>query len=210
MLSKFFNKDGIAQFLSKVRLAGMTVSSHLAENRANTKRLLKDLFKRMVMADVPGETFAQSLGKLVKARKRHTLSTLKNIMSAIRGRGRAILSMGQKGTWYNVGVLDAATTRICRRYMFSKWRLSYEQIPDRPPRVAETPHPCRSFLKFVPDGQEPPDQTDFMSEFNSSEALQLELLGKHRFRAFKQGKLQITSFAQYEHATLNTLEELGL
>ena len=209
MLRRLFNKDGIAQFLSKVRLAGMTVSSHLAENRANTKRLLKDLFKRMVMADVPAETFAQSLGKLVKARKRHTLSTLKNIMSAIRGRGRAILSMGQKGTWYNRGILDSHTTDVCASHMGRSWRMTYSDIPNKPPRVPPA-HPCRSFLTFVKDGDTPPDERAFMEQFNENEALQLELLGKQRYRAFKQGKLQITSFAQYEHATLKTLKELGL
>lgn len=48
------------------------------------------------------------------------------------------------------------------------------------------------------------------SLINSSEELQRELLGPTRFAALERGEIQINSFANFERATLNTLEDLGL
>lgn len=213
MLKDFLTKTGITKLIDSVRLAGLTVADHLKVNRNNTKTTLKNLFKRSVMGEVAPDVFSEQLSKTVKTRKRQTLTTLKNVMSGVRGRGRAVLSVGRKGTWYNNGTLDGKTTAICSSYMGASWPTppaKYADIPDKPPRVSVTPHPCRSFLTFVPEGKAAPNQADFMEQFNASEELKEELLDPVRYKAYAEGRLTINSFADYEKATLNTIEELGL
>ncbi len=209
MIRDFFSKKGIAKFIDKVRLSGSTIAEHLRENNENTKRAFKNLFKRSVKADLKVEVFAQELEKTAKTRLRHTRNTLKNTLSAVRGQARAIGSYGKKGAWHNVGVLDSATTPVCANYMGAVWHQPYSEIYNKPPRIPP-PHPCRSFLVFRKEGDEAPSQESFMDQFDASEDLQREMLGKNRFDAYKKGELEINSFSQYESAVLHTLKELGL
>lgn len=210
MLKGFLTKIGITGLLDKVRIAGLTIADHLKQNRVNTKASFTGLFKRAVMGDAPVEQFVEKLGTMAKTRKRQTLTTLKNIMGAVRGQARAVVVGRKAGTWHNNGILDGVTTSICRSYMFSSWDLPYSEIPEKPPRVSVTPHPCRSFLTFVKKDDPAPTRSSFMDEFNADESLQRELLGAKRFEAYKAGKLTITSFAQFERVVLTTLEDLGL
>lgn len=209
MLKDYFTKAGIEKLLSRVRIGGDTIASHLRQNRENNKAGYYQLFKRAVRAKLSLDQFATGLQKKVKTRKRHTLTTLRNIMSSIRGEARAILATGQ-GTWHNNGVLDGKTTEICAGYIGASWELPYSQIPDKPPRVSITPHPCRSFLTFVKEGEQAPNQAPFMEQFGADEELQKELLGPTRFEAYKSGSLMIDSFVDYEKSVLTTLEDLGL
>jgi len=192
MLKDYLTKKGITKLLDKVRISGLTPSFFLTENKANTKSALKKLFKRHVMNESPADVFSRDLTKTIKARKRFTLA------------------FGRKGVWHNLGTLDSGTTHICASYMGMKWDLPYRDIPDKPPRIAEVYHSCRSSLVFVEAGESEPDQRPFMEQFNDSEELQLDMLGKTRFDAFKSGELKITSFKDYEKSVLNTIEELGL
>ena len=208
MLREFFTKTGIVRFLSRIRIGGFTVKSTLRENRANSKRALKQAFRSAVYGETDPAVFAQTLRKVVKTRKRQTLTTFKNIMVSVRGQARAVLATG-KGKWYNRGILDGATTDICIAHMGKVWDIPYSQIPNRPPRTPPI-HQCRSFLDWVPDGDPAPDERPFIEQFNASEELQRELLGKTRFEAFKAGDLPITTFPMYEAAVLLTLAELNL
>lgn len=210
MLKEFLKKTSIGLLLGKVRMGGQTIAEHLKQNRINTKTSFTDTFKRAVMGDAPLEQVIDQLGKVSKRRKRQTLTTLKNVMSAIRGQARATVVGRRKGRWFNQGVLDSGTTERCLHYMTASWDLPYSEIPERPPRVQIIPHPCRSILVFRTDSQEPPEQTPFMEQFNSDEDLQRELLGKTRFEAYKKGELPINTFSQYEKSVLLTLDELGL
>jgi len=210
MLKDYLTKKGITKLLDKVRISGLTPSFFLTENKANTKSALKKLFKRHVMNESPADVFSRDLTKTIKARKRFTLNNLRNLMSGIRGEARNIQAFGRKGKWFSRGVLDSGTTHVCASYFGQSWDLSYADIPDKPPRIAEVYHPCRSFLQFVEAGETEPDERSFMDQFNDSEELQLDMLGKTRFDAFKSGELKITSFKDYEKSVLNTIEELGL
>ena len=209
MFDEFLSKSGIKKLIQRVRISGATIASHLRENTENSKRSFKSVWKRLVLSDEKPETYITELQKVAKTRKRQTLNTLKNTMSAVRGQGRAIAAMGKKGTWVNNGTLDSSQTHICTSYMGATWRVPYSQIENKPPRVPPV-HPCRSFLTFVADGNEIPKETPFMEQFNASEELQRDLLGPTRFEAMQRGELKISSFAEYERSTLTTLEELGL
>lgn len=178
-------------------------------NRQNTKSTMFGLFKSSVRNKVPVEVFMQSLGKVVATRKRQTLATLKNVMTAVRGQARAVLATGQSGRYFNVGVLDSSQTTVCARYIGMSWPAPYSAIENKPPRTPPV-HNCRSMIVFRKDGDPEPDETPFMDQFNASEELQLNLLGKTRFDAMKRGDLRITSFAQYERSVLTTLDEMGL
>lgn len=210
MLKDFLTRVGITKLLGSVRIGGLTVKEHLDRNTENTVTGFKNLFRRVVFGGVPLDQAIEQAGKLSKRRKRQTLTTIKNIMGAVRGQVRAIQVGRKSGAWHNNGILDGKTTSVCTGYMYSSWELPYAQIPDKPPRVAVTPHPCRSFLTFVKDGDTAPAKTSFMEQFNGDEALQAELLGPTRFDAFKRGELQIRSFPEYEKSVLNTLDDLGL
>ena len=209
MLRELLTKQGIKKLLGRLRIGGRTPASILKENRSNTKAALKRNFRDSVMADVDSATFAQSLGQVVKSRKRQTLSTLRNIMSSVRGEARAVLAAGRKGAWHNVSVLDGNTTQICIEHVGQSWRLPYSQIPNKPPRVPPV-HDCRSFLRFVEDGEQFRAEAPFITQFKDDEELQREMLGPTRFEAFRRGELKINTYGQFEKATLNTLEDLGI
>lgn len=213
MLKGFLTKIGVKKLINSVRLAGMTVAEHLTVNRNNTKRVFKDVFKRNVMAEASPKVYSEQLDKIIKTRKRQTRTTHQNIQAANRAKMRERLARNKKGTWFNNGVMDAKTTKICAGYMGASWPTSeftYAEIPDKPPRVGETPHPCRSSLVFVPEGETRERERPFMEQFNEDEDLQRELLGKTRYEAYKSGELKIDSFVQYENSVLNTLEDLGI
>ena len=209
MLKDFFTKRGIKNLLDKVRVGGATVKSHLDANKKNSIESFFGLFKRVVMAGTDIDIAIAEATKLAKTRKRQTLNTLKNILAAVRGQGRAVMAMGKKGIWANSSVLDGNTTEVCRNHVGMTWRLPYSEIPNKPPRVPPA-HPCRSFLIFRQDGFDYVDERPFMDQFNASEDVQLDLLKPTRFEAFKKGELKINSFAQFERVVLTNLVELGL
>lgn len=213
MLKEFLTKIGVKKLIDSVRLAGMTIAEHLTVNRNNTKRTFKGLFKRNVMSEAAPEVFSTQLDKIIKTRKRQTLTTHRNIQAANRAKMRERLSRNKKGTWFNNGVLDGNTTNICASYAGASWsttEFTYAEIPDKPPRISETPHPCRSRLVFVAEGEQQEEERPFIAQFNENEDLQRELLGKTRYEAYKGGELKINSFVDYEKTVLNTLEDLGL
>lgn len=212
MLSDWLKLSKIKDFISKVRIGGFTADSMINENNQNTRAALKKLARRSILGEVPAETFMQQLGKTIKIRKRQTLNNLRNIMSGVRGQARSIQAFGRQGQWFNVGTFDSAQTAICSSYMGRSWDMSYSQIPsiDKPPRIAEQFHYCRSYLEFVEKGQEPINQAPFMDQFNSSDEVKLDMLGKTRYEALKAGELEIKSFKDYEKSVLNTLDDLGL
>ena len=209
MLRDLLTREGIKKLLGRLRIGGRTPASILKENRENTKAALKRNFRDSVMADVDSATFAQSLGQVVKSRKRQTLSTLRNIMSSVRGEARAVLATGN-GYWLSRGVLDSGTTEICARLKGARYHTTYSQIPMKPPRVPP-PHPCRSFLVWVPEGTKPPAEETFEQEWRNNPELQRDLLGKAKFEAFERGELgRIETYAQYEKVVTKTLEDLGI
>ena len=206
MLNQFFTRSGIVNFLRRVRSRGFTPTALLRRNRNNTRQQLKDAFAVAVNSDHESARFAEDLNSIVRRRKISTLVTLRGLMSSVRGQARAVLATGKRGRWHNVSVLDGRTSTICIGYIGQSWDGPYSDIPDKPPR-----HPnCRSFLRFVEDGDPIPDERPFIEQFNESEEVQLDLLGAKRFEAFKNGDLPINSVAQFERAVLNTLEDLGL
>lgn len=210
MFKKFLSKTGIAKLIDRVRISGATVGSLLNENTDNSKRAFKGMWKRLVLSDQKPETYLAELQKTGKTRKRQTLNTLKNTMSAIRGQARAVAAFGRRGVWANNGTLDSGTTPICAFHLSMTWPQPYSAIPNKPPRIPPV-HPCRSFITFVPEGEALPSEAPFMEQFNGSEELRRDLLRPSRFEAIKRGDLPpIKSFAQYERTTLTTLEDLGL
>lgn len=211
MLKEFFSKKGIKKLIDRVRIGGMTVNAHLTKNRTNTKAMFDGLFTRMVMGEATLDQAVEEVNKVAKTRKRQTLTTIKNVMHSVRGQARAITVGGQAGTWYNVGTLDGVQTHVCFGYMGDSWDIPYSQILDKPPRVSVTPHPCRSFLVFRKRGDNTlPPEPPFMEQFNASEDLQRELLGKKKFEAYKRGEFKIRSPAEYEKRKLTSVKELGL
>lgn len=211
MLSDWIKRGAskIGEFIDKVRVGGFTVPSILKRNRDNTKKTLLDGFRSALNADVDLAAYSRSLEKAAKTRKRATLTTLKNTYSAVRGQARAILATGKSGIWANSSVIDGNTTDICMAHVGRTWRMPYSQIENKPPRIPPS-HPCRSILLFRQDGRQYEEERPFMDQFNDNEGLQKELLGKTRYNAYKDGKLSISSFAEYEKNTLNTLDDLGL
>ena len=209
MLDEFFSKKGIKKLIDRVRIGGMAVNAHLTKNRTNTKAMFDGLFTRMVMGEATLDQAAAEVNKITKTRKRQTLTTLKNVMGSVRGQARAAVVGSQAGTWYNIGTLDGVTTKICAGFMGHSWDIPYSQIPDKPPRVSITPHPCRSYLQFRKRGDNaPPPEPDFIDQFNASEDLQRDLLGTTRFAMLAAGTLVINSFPDYEKAVLNTIDEI--
>lgn len=211
MLKDFFSIKKIGGFIDKVRVGGFTVKEMLKKNKQNTVFALKELTERAVRSEMEAETYIQELGKTFKSRRRKLLTNLKNIMSSVRGKARDIQSFGKKGKWYNVGVFDSNQTEICASYMGESWDIPYEQIPDKPPRISVTYHPCRSILEFIESGEPPIDQAPFKTQFgNASDEVKEGLLGKTKFKAFQSGEFEINSFADYEKIRRWTLDELGL
>lgn len=211
MFKEFFTKKGIINLLSKVRIGGFTPFALLKDNRKNTARILRLLGKRAINGDVPAESFLQTLSKTIKTRKRHTLINLRNIFTGVRGHARNLQSLGKKGKWYNRGVFDSKQTVVCGSFMGMSWDMPYSQIPDKPPRIAEIYHPCRSGLEFVKAGEPEPDERPFMVQFNEmSESQKIEMVGKKKYAAVKEGKEKLESFKDYERLVLTNLDDLGI
>ena len=209
MIKFLLTKTGITGLINKVRVGGETIPSTLRVTRNNTKRALKALWRIAVRNDLDPETFSLRLDSVINTRKRQVLTTLKNIMTAVRGQVRNAVRTERSGRWVNNGVLDGNTTDICIQHMGREWRMAYADIPNRPPRVPPI-HRCRSFLRWVADSEQYTPEPPFMDQFNGDEDLQRDLLGKTRFEAFQRGELTINTFGQFEAAVLNTLDDLGI
>jgi len=206
-LSDFFSRKGVVKLLDKVRSSGYTPSALLKRNRDNTKRDLKSLFRTAVLDGHSSEQFAGDLERTIKARKRRTLTTMRGLMSSIRGQARAVLATGRSGRFYNVSVIDSRTSVICLGFVGKSWPKPYSDIGSPPPRHAN----CRSYLVFVGDGNNPPDGRSFEQIWrDGGDELHRELLPKTKYEAFKRGELEISTFKQYEDVIIHTLDDLGL
>ena len=197
------------KLFGKIDVGGFTVDDCIKKSRENTKRMYGDIIRRSIANKWDAETLDAELNRLYKSRKTQILTTYKNIMSAVRGYGRSLLSIGRKGRFYNVTVLDERTTHVCLKYVGMSWAKPYSAIPDKPPRIQVLIHRCRSYLEFRT--KPPENNKTFIQQFNDGgDDLQLKLLKPERFKAYKDGKLKINSYADFEKAVLFTLEELKL
>ena len=207
-LRDFFTREGIRRFLSRIRVGGFSVNETLRENNRNTQASFLNKFRQAVRADMPVETAIREFGAVARSRRNHTLRTLKNIMVAVRGQARAVIAGRRNGFWLSRGILDSATTDICVMLKGARYDLPYSQVPNKPPRTPPI-HPCRSFLQFVPEGEQPPTEESFETLWRDNPELQRELLGPTRFEAFENGELgRIETFAQFERVVLTPVSEL--
>lgn len=202
-------RDKLMGASSAVKVGGFSIIETILKNRENTKRMKQDLIEQAARNDWTPEVLDEQLAVLSKRRRPQTLTTYKNIGVAVRGYARSLLTIGRKGRYYNVTVLDEKTSHVCLGYVGASWPKPYSAIPEKPPRIQRLVHRCRSYLEF--SGDEPADTRTFIEQFkDGNDALQEQLLGPVRFRAYKEGRLQINTYAQFERAVLNTIEDLGL
>lgn len=97
---------------------------------------------------------------------------------------------------------------MCLGFVGQSWPKPYSAIPEKPPRTQKLIHRCRSYLDFR---ELPPENTEsFIEQFKKDEGLQLKLLKPKRYQAYKDGRLQINSYAQFEKVVLYNLDELGI
>ena len=192
-----------------IDVGGYSIDSVLEKSRENTRLRYKDVIERSIKNNWDAETLDSQLNTLYKSRKTQILTSHKNIMSSVRGYGRSLLAVGRSGRFYNVTVLDEKTTHVCIEYIGQSWPKPYSAIPNKPPRIQILIHRCRSYLEFR--SKPPEDNQTFITQFNNGgDELQLKLLKPERFKAYKDGKLKINSYSQFEKAVLFTLKELKL
>ena len=207
-LRDFFTRAGIRRLLSRIRPGGFTVNDILRDNNRKNKEAFREVFRQAVRNNMPLEVAIREFDRVSSSRKAHSLRTFKNIMVAVRGQARAVIAGRRNGFWLSRGILDSATTNICVRLRGARYHLPYTQVPDKPPRVPPI-HPCRSFLQFVPEGEQPPTEESFETLWRDNPELQRELLGPTRFESFQNGDLgRIETFAQFERVVLTPVSEL--
>ena len=207
-LRDFFTRAGIKRLLSRIRPGGFTVNDILRDNNRKNKEAFREVFRQAVRNDMPLDVAIREFGRVSSSRKAHSLRTFKNIMLAVRGQARAVIAGRRNGFWLSRGILDSATTNICVRLRGARYHLPYTQVPNKPPRTPPI-HPCRSFLQFVPEGEQPPTEESFETLWRDNPELQRELLGPTRFESFQNGELgRIETFAQFERVVLTPVSEL--
>ena len=207
-LRDFFTRAGIRRFLSRIRPGGFTVNDILRDNNRKNKEAFREVFRQAVRNDMPLDVAIREFDRVSSSRKAHSLRTFKNIMVALRGQARAVIAGRRNGFWLSRGILDSATTNICVRLRGARYDLPYSQVTNKPPRTPPI-HPCRSFLQFVPEGEQPPTEESFETLWRDNPELQRELLGPTRFEAFENGELgRIETFAQFERVVLTPVSEL--
>lgn len=195
--------------LPRIDVGGFSIVDTVLKNRQNTRRMYDDLVERAAKNKWTALVFDEQLRSLQKSRKVTTLTTHKNIGVAVRGYARSIVAVGRTGRFYNNTTLDTVTTHVCLGFLGMSWPKPYSAIPEKPPRTQRLIHRCRSFLEFR--STPPEDEGTFIQQFNAGDdELKLQLLKPKRFEAYKNGQLTINSYAQFERATLFTLEELGI
>ena len=207
-LRDFFTRAGIRRFLSRIRPGGFAVNNILRDNNRKNKEAFREVFRQAVRNDMPLDVAIREFDRVSRSRKAHSLRTFKNIMVAVRGQSRAVIAGRRNGYWLSRGILDSGTTDICARLKGARYDLPYSQVPNKPPRTPPI-HPCRSFLQFVPEGEQPPTEESFETLWRDNPELQRELLGPTRFESFQNGELgRIETFAQFERVVLTPVSEL--